>query len=208
MSTRGYLVFKWNGKFYILYNHHDSYPSCMGAAIIYQIMEWMKRFEGNTKSVQEFLSSLLQELNFVEGPYSYDPTREMHPFGQNHLFEDLEAKLRVTHIPILVEAIQTEDPCCNIMIEYVWIINLEMRTLEMKSWDNEVCWPWSSLYYQMRSVSVSEWLEIWENETPVNFGIIKLQASVRRFLFTRRALCPPDGVLYLLAKMRFERSQV
>jgi hypothetical protein len=37
MGTRGYYVYKWRGRYYVYYNHFDSYPSGLGQTLVAMI---------------------------------------------------------------------------------------------------------------------------------------------------------------------------
>jgi len=37
MGTRGYIVWRCRGRYYVLYNHFDSYPSGLGETLLAQI---------------------------------------------------------------------------------------------------------------------------------------------------------------------------
>jgi hypothetical protein len=195
MATTGYLVYRWKGRYYPLYNHQESGLSVMGIEIINQIIEWMVRFDGSTQKVKEYLSSLLEKVTFqTEDTDNYSM---MDP-----VYECIESRLLLPDQPIVIVDIPIgEIPSFGGMILYCWTIDIDTGYLEMKSWDCLMCLPWRYLY-QIRF------------DRPWNFrdfggtiGLIKLQAYVRKFLANRRALCPPDGVHFLLAKRRFEGSQ-
>ena len=34
MGTRGFYVYKWRGRYYVYYNHWDSYPSGLGKVLV------------------------------------------------------------------------------------------------------------------------------------------------------------------------------
>ena len=51
MGTRGYKVYRHKGRYYVHYNHYDSYPSCYGLQVLREIPrnskeefeEWLKK---------------------------------------------------------------------------------------------------------------------------------------------------------------------
>lgn len=46
MGTRGYIVYRVRGRYYIRYGHRDSYPSHLGCAVISGIPQDPEAFEG------------------------------------------------------------------------------------------------------------------------------------------------------------------
>ena len=53
MGTRGYWVFRFNGRYYAFYSQFDTYPECLGAALVDQIpkdhaeyQQWLKEKRG------------------------------------------------------------------------------------------------------------------------------------------------------------------
>lgn len=59
MGTRGYYVFYYHGKFYIYYNHYDSYPEGLGKWIIDSIPTDPVKYQGKTTSLVCVSSSLM-----------------------------------------------------------------------------------------------------------------------------------------------------
>ena len=53
MGTRGYYVFRYKNKWYVFYNHFDSYPSGLGNAIVHELrsinLEKLKEYIENIK---------------------------------------------------------------------------------------------------------------------------------------------------------------
>jgi hypothetical protein len=186
-------VYKWKGRHYPLYNGHDSSLNGMGREIIVQIIEWMVRFNGSTHKVKEFLSSLLEKVEFQTG-YRYRS-------GDGPVYLDIESNLS-GDCPIVIEELPVGEIPSLGVIMYIWTIDIDTGYFEMKSFDGGFCVPWRYLY-QIR-LERDEWNL---RDFGGTIGLIKFQACVRRFLASRRALCPPDGVLYLLAKKRFETAR-
>jgi hypothetical protein len=142
MSTRGYLVFKWRGMYYVIYNHSDSYPSRMGYQILVQIIEWMNRYQGKTQDVQEFLSRLFDNLTLIE---KFQSTG--HPFDR-FAYEDIETKLKTTTHPISLCNDISPKLQRNLMIEYIWTINVDDKKFQMEiPYEGiEVSFTWQHLW--------------------------------------------------------------
>jgi hypothetical protein len=209
MSTRGYLVFKWRGMYYVIYNHSDSYPSRMGYQILVQIIEWMNRYQGKTQDVQEFLSRLFDNLTLIE---KFQSTG--HPFDR-FAYEDIETKLKTTTHPISLCNDISPKLQRNLMIDYIWTIDVDDKKFQMElPYEGiEVSFTWQHLW--------KKGIEFWREATDRSndeweslrgyyliLSMTKFQSVVRGFLERRRGLIPPDGALFLLAKKRFERGLV
>ena len=62
MGTRGYLIFKYKGIYYVIYNHWDSYPSGMGAATVKVLINLCKQFKGNATLARLYMRELFEPL--------------------------------------------------------------------------------------------------------------------------------------------------
>ena len=50
MGTRGYFVYRFRGRYYVLYNHYDSYPSGMGQWLVDQIPQDPEAYQSMTST--------------------------------------------------------------------------------------------------------------------------------------------------------------
>jgi hypothetical protein len=63
MGTRGYIIIKFNNKYYAIYNPYDSYPSCLGQKVI----EYLKTLiQKNELSDTEMCLNTIIEYFFEE----------------------------------------------------------------------------------------------------------------------------------------------
>lgn len=46
MGTRGYRIVRYRGRYWIYYNHYDSYPEHFGARIVAEVPVDRKEYEG------------------------------------------------------------------------------------------------------------------------------------------------------------------
>jgi hypothetical protein len=46
MGTRGLLFIRWEGRYYVYYNHYDSYPEGLGEAIVENIPITPEEYQG------------------------------------------------------------------------------------------------------------------------------------------------------------------
>jgi hypothetical protein len=70
MGTRGLFGFYYKGKYYVVYNHFDSYPSYLGRNIVKEIKESIKN-----DSFKEWIEKLLK-LKIVYENQQENPTEE------------------------------------------------------------------------------------------------------------------------------------
>lgn len=61
MGTRGYIGIRYKGKTYYFYNHWDSYPDGLGAAIVRELLKILKMRGG----VESFCQDVLSKVFFV-----------------------------------------------------------------------------------------------------------------------------------------------
>jgi hypothetical protein len=72
MATRGLFGFFYKGKYYVVFNHFDSYPEGLGRKIVKELKEALK--DGLIRWIQ--LLSQIKIINAFDGykriEYSYD----------------------------------------------------------------------------------------------------------------------------------------
>jgi hypothetical protein len=92
MGTRGFIIIKFNNKYYAIYNPYDSYPSCLGQKVI----EYVKTLIQNNElyNTEECLDTIIEyftqytkedytviedsnELKYLDGEWIYtiDPSK-------------------------------------------------------------------------------------------------------------------------------------
>lgn len=222
MSTRGWLIFKYQGQYYVIYNGYDSYPRGMGVMIAEQIAKVVKQHHGYVSEAREHWAGLFANLTFIQqhevaGAGGDTPS---HPF-HTATYRGIQDSLACINAPVILAEVPSSDKpqSDGLFIEYLWEIDLDNGKLGMgssKSGEVWAYWSWKSIYL----LGTEAFLEDAEaHEEGVSTGrirsafrferkVIIAQAQVRRFLCVRQALAPPDGMLYLLAKSRFESQQL
>jgi hypothetical protein len=113
MGTRGLYVFKYNGIYYIFYNHYDSYPSALGESIVKDIMEIINNniFDTVKESIKKI--PLTKEENNGDNAYVSIIDASSSPLYYTYHTSDLE-------------------PNTNIFIEYVYIIDFDENVFVVK----------------------------------------------------------------------------
>lgn len=64
MGTRGYKVYRYKGRYFVYYNHCDSYPDCLGVEILRQIPRNVSKeqFERWVRAIQENLDARYERM--------------------------------------------------------------------------------------------------------------------------------------------------
>ena len=235
MGTRGYLIFKYKGVYYIIYNNNDSYVSCMGVNNAKVIKQLCKMFNGNIGLAKEHLGKLMENIviKCTEGQMGLKETDTLIPEDTKNYQTILErtsdgfdiAAMALPNVMIVCEAIlypqSGEIPESDgIFIEYMWEVDIDAGTFGMgiaRSHLIFIRWPWKALYLlpikefqqdaDLREQKLRKGYVFRQSSFHRIYNIILLQANVRRYLAIRKALSPPNGYLYLKAKCQFEKDQ-
>ncbi len=75
MGTRGYRVYRYNGRYFVYYNHCDSYPDCLGVEILRKIPRNVskERFEQWVRAIQKSLDAEYETMkDSRSGDYATD----------------------------------------------------------------------------------------------------------------------------------------
>ena len=210
MGTRGYLVFCWKGRRVIIYNHYDSYPSCMGAQLFRQLATLLQRFQGDIKKACKHWGNLVAALQLT-----YSDNGDLHPFNQIHAFDNVEQAFLST-LPLCV----CEDHELDVWIEFVWTIDLDESMFRMKAHGGYAEWSFTEVHRGFAfndmwvleaEIAACSDADLTENtEKPFNKAVtsaaaVQIQASARRFLEVSRGL-RPGGILVKLAARRFHHA--
>ena len=224
MSTRGYLIFKYNGIYYIIYNHCDSYVTGMGVANMEVLRKLCKDFNGNVALARQHLRTLFEALVARSKEATFD--KEGSP--SSNVFRIWKythdgfslAEMNDSSSVVGLGAASMNPPQANPSIEYMWEVDLDAGRFGMgttRTGTVSTYWSWKALYL----LTAAHWLQdaetherYWDDgyvisRTPydLTYKAILIQATIRRFLALRRALRPPDGILFHKAKREFEALQ-
>ncbi|KAH7402869.1 hypothetical protein BKA66DRAFT_436257 [Pyrenochaeta sp. MPI-SDFR-AT-0127] len=73
MGTRGYFVYKWHGRYYVFYNHLDSYPEGLGETLVAMIpsepteyRKWLERKRAEYTDAEARLNKTIFTVNQVQ----------------------------------------------------------------------------------------------------------------------------------------------
>ncbi len=115
MGTRGNYVFRYKRKYYVFYNHWDSYFSGLGDDIVKELQQ-MKPEDFDKMKV------LIEKIKQRE---EYD--------GSGSNFEGIMCALLNSDIYRLEEIIDCE-PENDLFIEYIYILDLDNDVFKVKYW--------------------------------------------------------------------------
>jgi hypothetical protein len=135
--------------------------------------------------------------------------RNCHPFCNSKSYEDIVGALQHTDHPIII----AREVGIDWQIEFLWEIDIDNMTFAMvDKYSHRIVWSWKFLqligdvwlscakkYNRANNNKVMDGVQ----ETTIVRCVTKLQACVRRFLEIRRALQPPNGILYRMAQNDF-----
>eukprot|EP01037_Dinobryon_pediforme_P028385 gene28385-31642_t len=224
MSTGGYLVFKYNGVYYMIYSNSDSYVTCMGVANMEVLRKLCKDFNGNVDLARQHLRTLFEALVARSKEATFD--EEGNP--SSNVFRIWKythdgfslAEMNDSRSVVNFVATSAEPPQANPMIEYMWEVDLDAGRFGMGTTGTGTVltyWSWRALYLmtaadwrQDAETHERYWIDGYAiSKTPYDrtYKAILIQATIRRFLALRRALRPPDGYLFHKAKREFEALQ-
>eukprot|EP01042_Synura_sphagnicola_P030031 gene30031-38698_t len=204
MSTRGFLIFKYNGIYYIFYNHFDSYVTAMGVANMGVLKKLCKDFNGNVALARQHLRILFEALVARSREATFDeegnPSSNfvriwVHTSDGFNLAEMSDSKSVVN-----IEATSVEPPQADLWIEYMWEVDLDAGRFGMGTNSTRTVltyWSWRALYL----MTAADWLRdaetherYWDDgyvisRTPydLTYKVILIQATIRRFWALRRA---------------------
>lgn len=114
MGTRGLYVFKYRGIYYIFYNHYDSYPSGLGKLIVNDIRQLIQ--DNKLDIVKDLISDIQFSETQTEGNANYKSIMRC--------VENPEEFIYYT---------SSEEPNCDIFIEYIYIIDFDKNIFTIKT---------------------------------------------------------------------------
>lgn len=136
MGTRGLFGFRYKGKYYMVYNHFDSYPEGLGADLVKQIKQAIK----NGK-IEEWKNKVL-EMEDISGTV---PTEEQIKFLETRtlnigddttdwycLLKETQGSLQNMLDAKYFESYTNDysEPSLNVFIEYCYVVNLDTYKLD------------------------------------------------------------------------------
>ena len=130
MGTRSYYIFRYKNKWYVFYNHWDSYPSGLGQLIVDELKGI------NFEEMKELLVQINEE--------SADPDRD----GYN--YKGLMCALKDPST-FRLDTISDEMVGIPFDIEYVYTINLDKNMFEV-GYSSEDTHCWNTQRYRLDAI--------------------------------------------------------
>lgn len=108
MGTRGNFALRYKGRYYVIYNHCDSYFSGLGYELIDAIKELTK----------EQWDTIKAKLTLYEPVYEEEDIKESDSKNKNIILNVMEN--------YNTSDLQGEEPELDLFIEYVYIVDLDV----------------------------------------------------------------------------------
>lgn len=136
MGTHGLFGFYYQGKYYLMYNHYDSYPSSLGYSLIWQIRkaianDTFRSWPAKVKALQVI------DLNGERKPTPQEIAR-LAPYTNlnvsNKSTEDWYCLVRGTQgrlEEVLDAGFVFHDQMYWYFLEYIYVVNLDTQQLEI-----------------------------------------------------------------------------
>jgi hypothetical protein len=139
MGTRGYYVFKYNGIYYIFYNHYDSYFSGLGQSIVDHINESIKNDINWIKTLKKLLDKVKLIEQEQDGASQYENIIMSLTYAEQYVYHTSE-----------------DEPSNNLFIEFVYIIDIDMMKFKVIPSSNEY---YNSKVFNLTSIP-KDWAKI------------------------------------------------
>lgn len=138
MTTSGYFIFKYKGKYYVFHNRHDSYVQYgLGSRVIENIKK-LSKYE--IIELLEYFLIILEEQD--------DSERENNTYEREHHVDFVSIEHALTNPYAYEHFVKTHEPVfvksgkINIFYEstseYLYIINLDQQLFVIKTREMEV----------------------------------------------------------------------
>jgi len=139
MSTRGWFIFKYKGKYYVFYNQSDSYPD-IPYGLCSRLINELKKY--NLNQLIELLENFILLTNKNNENDEYDEDDEEDDFYKHYTkdihYKGIEETLKNPNynykIKNTIDEIQERD----LFIEYKYIINLDEELFTMTNELNNI----------------------------------------------------------------------
>ena len=115
MGTRGYVVIKYNGIYYIFYNNSDSYLSSLGLSVLEEIKTIIK----------------LNKLNYVKSLFATIEQLDEFEGSENYFFGIINS---LTDIDYCQYMTSLEKPKCNVFIEWIYTVDFDTNVFSIQNY--------------------------------------------------------------------------
>ena len=141
MGTRGFFGFYYKGKYYLVYNHYDSYPQWLGKTIVKELKaaidnnrldEWKSKLD-NIKVVTDKTPPTSEEIELLK-KYSNTSVSRQTAYDWYCLLHKCQGSLEdVLESGYLYSLGNTPQECWSSWTEYGYVVNLDSDTLDYYS---------------------------------------------------------------------------
>ena len=143
MGTRGIYGFFYKGRYYIQYNHYDSYPRVLGVSLILEILnanldEWIKLLE-NLVLISDEVKPTLKDINKLQ-KYTDLKVSNQSIYDWYCLLHLTQGSFHhVLHSGYLINHVDANGT--PMMEEYAYILNFDEKTLDYDDGEEKVKIP-------------------------------------------------------------------
>ncbi len=117
MGTRGYVVLKYNGIYYIFYNNSDSYLSHLGKNVLNNLKEII---QNNQLPIVKLLFCKIEEQSEFNGD------------GSNHFYSIMDS----IRYPTSLQYMTSKDkPECTLFIEWIYTVDFDKNLFIIQNYD-------------------------------------------------------------------------
>jgi hypothetical protein len=138
MGTRGLFGFYYKNKYYMVYNHMDSYPDYLGKMLVAEIVNAIKN-----NTFNGWLTKLLS-LKIISESNPPTPTDDdvLKLVGYTELRVSTQSNLdwycllrgcQGSYLAVLDSGYllqNSDEPCCDLYIEYCYVVNFDNDTFD------------------------------------------------------------------------------
>lgn len=146
MGTRGFFGFYYKGKYYLIFNHYDSYPEWLGRIIVSELKvaidrnrleEWKLRLDG-IKVVTDDIPPTEQDIERLK-EYTNTAVSRQTVYDWYCLVHKCQGSLEtVLDSGYIYKHADTPEECWASWTECGYVINLDMKKLEFYQSDADV----------------------------------------------------------------------
>jgi len=116
MGTRGFVVIKYNGVYYIFYNNSSSYLSCLGLSVLKEIKEIIQ----------------FDEISYVKSLFSKIKLLGEFNEGDNHFCGIIQS---LKHSECFQYITSFEKPDCSLFIEWIYTVDFDNNLFTIQNYD-------------------------------------------------------------------------
>lgn len=160
MGTRGLSIILFRGRYFVYYNHYDSYPIGLGKELVSNIPTDPEQYKKWLESERAFYAKLTAELESKVLTVPEDSLRDLA-----NIKTTLGSEVRPTWKKIGDELQELPTAFCDvgidIMIEWTYIIDLDNEFFSVDNW----------IFFDLWDIPRDRWIQAFGNDGDFSFEI-------------------------------------